>query len=278
MKLVTNDYEMIFVNDGSRDRTRNVIEEIATKDKKMRLINLRKNFGKADALSVGFKEAKGDIIITMDGDLQDDPAEIPRFVEKMNEGYDLVSGWKFRRHDPITKTIPSRAFNKLTGIVSGLRIHDFNCGFKAYKKELAKNLRIYGELHRYVPALAYWDGYRIGEIKVRHHKRMYGKSKYGFARLLKGFFDLLTIKYLSTYRSRPLHLFGSVGLVCIFLGSISGLYLLDQWIKGLGIGHRPLLTLSILLSIMGIQFITTGFLAEMVTNNSREDLDKKIKH
>ena len=283
-KAITNslreisNYEIIFINDGSKDPTSTVIEQVMASDPHVKLVNLRRNFGKADALSIGFKKANGDTIITMDGDMQDDPAEIPRFIAKINEGYDLVSGWKFKRHDPITKTIPSKLFNKMTAIISGLNIHDFNCGFKAYRKGLAKSLHIYGELHRYIPALAYWEGYRVAEIKVTHHKRMYGKSKYGITRLFKGLMDLLTIKYLSTYKSRPLHLFGILGLWCLFLGLISGTYLLSQWLRGFAIGSRPLLTLSILLSIIGIQFVSIGLIAEMITNNSQEDLENKIKH
>jgi len=271
-------YEILFINDGSRDHTGRTIEQVITGDPRVKLVNLRRNFGKADALSIGFKKADGDIIITMDGDMQDDPIEIPRFIAKINEGYDLVSGWKFKRHDPITKTIPSRMFNKLTAMTSGLKIHDFNCGFKAYRKELAKSLHIYGELHRYIPALAHWEGYKIAEIKVTHHKRMYGKSKYGITRLFKGFLDLLTIKYLNVYRTRPLHFFGILGLLCISLGLMSGFYLLWLWFGHKGIGSRPLLTLSILLSIIGMQFVSTGLIAEMITNSSQEDLKNKIKH
>ncbi len=274
---VTKDYEIILINDGSRDKTRLIIEEIAKKDKNIKLINLRKNFGKADALSIGFKESKGDIIITMDGDLQDDPIEIPRFIEKINEGYDMVSGWKYKRHDPLSKTIPSRLFNGLTGIVSGLNIHDFNCGFKAYKKELTNNLHIYGELHRYIPALMHWEGYKIGEIKVRHHPRMHGKSKYGITRLFKGFFDLITLSYLGSFRNRPLHLFGGIGIICSLLGFTVGFYLLTEWLRGFSIGSRPLLTLSILLIVIGVQFISTGLIAETITSTTQENLERKIR-
>ena len=270
-------YEILFINDGSTDFTKKAIEDLIAKDNNVKLINFRRNFGKADALSIGFERAKGDIVITMDGDMQDDPAEIPRFLQKIDEGYDLVSGWKIKRRDPISKTLPSKLFNRLTASVSGLNIHDFNCGFKAYKRDVIKNINIYGELHRYIPALAHWEGYGVGEIAVKHHRRLYGKSKYGIARLLKGFLDLLTIKYLHVYKKRPLHLFGSVGLVCMGFGVIIGAYLFDQWVKGLGIGQRPLLTLSILLMILGIQFITTGFLAEMITSNQKNDINNKIK-
>ncbi len=204
-------YEIFFIDDGSTDNTYNIIDELHKKDEYVKLIQFRKNFGKARALSMGFKHAKGDIVITMDGDLQDDPEEIPNFINKINEGYDVVVGWRFWRKDRITKKLISKIFNKLTESLTEIGIHDFNCGFKAYRKEVTKNIEIYGELHRYTPVLANWKGFRIGEIKVKHHARKHGKLKYGSSRLVKGFLDLLTVKFLMSFTKKPLHLFGTLG-------------------------------------------------------------------
>jgi glycosyltransferase involved in cell wall biosynthesis len=263
-------YEIIFVDDGSFDNTFNIIKSVAQKDKKVKLISFKRNYGKSAALSAGFENAKGDIIITLDADLQDDPKEIPRFIEKINQGYDLVSGWKFKRKDSLTKIISSRFFNFLTSMLTKVKIHDINCGFKAYKKEVVKNINIYGELHRYIPVLAFWKGYKIGEIKVEHHPRMYGKSKYGATRLFKGFLDLITVKFLMSYGKRPLHLFGLIGLLCFLLGVILGIYLTYLWFIGKGIGSRPLLMLAVLLVVLGVQFVSLGLLGEMVTSTSKK--------
>ena len=262
-------YEMIFVDDGSVDNTSSVIKDISKKDKKVKLISFQRNYGKSDALSAGFDNAKGDIIITLDGDLQDNPKEIPRFIEKLNQGYDLVVGWKFKRKDPLTKIIPSKFFNLLTSFLTKVKIHDMNCGFKAYKKEVIKNINVYGELHRYIPAMAFWRGYKIGEIKVKHYPRRYGKSKYGVNRLFKGFMDLITVKFLMSYGRRPLHLFGLTGLLCFFLGIVSGLYLTYLWFKGIVIGDRPLLMLAVLLIVLGVQFISLGLLGDMIISENK---------
>nr|MCK4930353.1 glycosyltransferase family 2 protein [Nanoarchaeota archaeon] len=262
-------YEMIFVDDGSVDNTSSVIKDISKKDKKVKLISFQRNYGKSDALSAGFDNAKGDIIITLDGDLQDNPKEIPRFIEKLNQGYDLVVGWKFKRKDPLTKIIPSKFFNLLTSFLTKVKIHDMNCGFKAYKKKVIENINVYGELHRYIPALAFWKGYKIGEIKVKHHPRRYGKSKYGVSRLFKGFMDLITVKFLMSYGRRPLHLFGLTGLLCFFLGIVSGLYLTYLWFKGIVIGDRPLLMLAVLLIVLGVQFISLGLLGDMIISENK---------
>ena len=263
-------YEMIFVDDGSVDNTSSVIKDISKKDKKVKLISFQRNYGKSDALSAGFDNAKGDIIITLDGDLQDNPKEIPRFIEKLNQGYDLVVGWKFKRKDPLTKIIPSKFFNLLTSFLTKVKIHDMNCGFKAYKKEVIKNINVYGELHRYIPAMAFWRGYKIGEIKVKHYPRRYGKSKYGVNRLFKGLMDLITVKFLMSYGRRPLHLFGLTGLLCFFLGIVSGLYLTYLWFKGIVIGDRPLLMLAVLLIVLGVQFISLGLLGDMIISENKE--------
>ena len=235
-------------------------------DSQIKIIKFRKNFGKSTALDVAFHYAKGKIIITMDGDLQDDPDEIPRFLTRIEEGFDLVSGWKYPRYDPFTKTIPSKIFNKITCLFTGLDLHDFNCGFKAYKRIVIKNVRLYGEMHRYIPALASWKGFKITEMKIRHHSRKSGKSKYGFSRLIKGLLDLITVKFLTNYASRPLHVFGFAGFVSLFAGLITGIYLvLQKYTENIQIGERPLLLLSILLTIIGLQFISMGLIGEMLT-------------
>ena len=266
LNLVRKDYEIIFVDDGSTDNTFQILKDSASKDNKISVIKLRTNFGKSIALNTAFKHAKGDIVITMDGDLQDDPAEIPRFIEKIEEGYDLVVGWKYPRIDPFTKTVPSKFFNWLTCMLTGVNLHDFNCGFKAYKKDVIDNISLYGEMHRYIPALAAWNGFKITEIKVKHHPRKYGKSKYGFSRLLKGFLDLITVKFLTSYLTRPLHVFGILGILSLAFGFFIGLYLviLKYW-KGVALSERPLLLLSVLLILLGLQFISIGLLGEMIT-------------
>jgi len=272
--------ETLFVDDGSRDNTANIISRIALTDRTVRLIRLRTHFGKADALAAGFREANGKIVITMDGDLQDDPQEIPRFIEKINQGYDLVCGWKYHRKDPISKTLPSKLFNKLVRIITGVRVHDSNCGYKAYTNELAKSLKIYGELHRYIPVLAHWKGYKVCEIKVTHHPRKHGKSKYGFSRMLKGFIDLITVSYLTTYLETPLQLFGLVGGALFSVGFIIGLYLTYLWSIDVIIWNRPLPLFSTLLIITGVQLFFTGLIGEMIVrfNSDKEgSIDKKIR-
>lgn len=261
-------YEIIIIDDGSTDETVNKIRQI--EDKNIKLIQFQRNFGKAIALSYGFSEAKGDTIITMDGDLQDDPKEIPRFVEELKK-YDMVSGWKFERHDPLSKRIPSKFFNWLTTLMTGIKIHDFNCGYKAYRQDVIKDLSIYGELHRYIPALAHWKGYTVGEIKVEHRARIHGKSKYGPERIMKGFLDLVTVKFLMSYSERPLHLFGGIGLILAGIGFIIDIYLFLLWARGIKIGERPLLMLGILLVILGIQFISMGLIGELMTNMRHND-------
>lgn len=267
-------YEIIFVDDGSTDATIERIKEI--NDRNVRAVQFRRNFGKAAALSCGFSNAKGDIIITMDGDLQDDPKEIPRFLEELKK-YDMISGWKFKRHDPINKIIPSKLFNWLSIMITGINIHDSNCGFKAYRSYVIKDISLYGELHRYIPALVYWKGYSVGEIKVEHRARMYGKSKYGAERLIKGFLDLITVKFLMSYIDRPLHLFGGIGIISVFFGMVICLFLIAEWLKGIRIGNRPLLILGILLIITGIQFVSLGLIGELITSTQKKDWTIKWK-
>ncbi|MBW3003605.1 glycosyltransferase family 2 protein [Candidatus Woesearchaeota archaeon] len=266
LKRIRTSYEIIFIDDGSRDKTVQVLRKMKQKDPNIKVIQHRKNFGKAVALQLGFNHCKGDFVFTMDGDLQDDPREFPRFLEKINKGYDLVSGWKFKRHDPLSKTIPSKFFNWLTAVVTGVKIHDSNCGFKCYRKEVVKNVEVYGELHRYIPALAHWKGYKVGEIKVRHHPRFRGKSKYGFSRLFKGFFDLMTVGFLGVYEKRPLHLFGVLGSMFLVIGVLLGAYIFYikfVLLQQIGVG-RPLVTLTALAVIAGIQLISMGLIGELI--------------
>lgn len=271
LKNITSNYEIIYVDDGSKDGTFTQLKELHKKEKNLKVISFRRNFGKAAALSAAFNMAEGKIVITMDGDLQDEPAEIPRFLEAMEKGYDMVTGWKTTKHkEGGFRRMPSLLFNKLASRLSGLKIHDFNCPFKAYKNEVVKELNLYGEMHRYIPALVHWNGYKIGEIKVLNYPRKFGKTKYSSSRILKGFLDLITVKYLMSYKNRPLHLFGTIGLLFTITGLLSGTYLFYQWLIGVGIGKRPLLMLSALMIMLGIQFCSIGLIGEMITNNAEK--------
>ena len=274
-------YEIIYVDDGSTDGSLNLCREFAAADQHTVLIELRRHFGKATALQAGFQVAKGDIIITMDGDLQDDAEEIPFFLEALEEDLDLVSGWKKERQDPLSKTLPSRVFNFITSFFTGIPLRDFNCGFKAYRREVVENIDLYGELYRYIPVLAHAKGFRIGELPVKHHARRHGKSKYSFERFLQGAFDLLTVLFLCGFQRRPLHLFGLVGL-CIFLfGFAIDLYLAMLWFTGISyLGHRPLLMLGTLLITVGAQVLIFGLLAEMITAATyrRSEVVDLIRH
>ncbi len=272
-------FELIFVDDGSQDATPQRVKMAREKDPRVRLVWLRRNFGKAAALSAGFDFCKGRVVITMDGDLQDDPKEIPRFLEALEEGdLDLVSGWKRRRQDPISKTWPSKLFNRVTRLLAQVDLHDFNCGFKAYRREVLEQIDIYGELHRYIPVLASRRGFRVGEIQVEHHPRRHGISKYGWDRFYKGLLDLITVLFITKYTRRPLHLFGAIGL--LFLGSGLGInsYLAIRWMGGASLSNRPLLLAGVLLMLMGIQVLTTGLLGEMITfKNFRSSDSYSIK-
>lgn len=272
-KLISS-YEILFISDGCTDGSDNVIKNLIQQDENIHLIVFRKNFGKAAALQAGFRHSTGDIIITMDADLQDDPKEITRFIEKLDEGYDLVSGWKYNRLDPLEKRLPSKLFNKVTSTMSGVKLHDFNCGFKAYRREVVKSIDVYGELHRYIPVLANRKGFRITEITVTHHKREFGKSKYGFERYLRGLFDSFTTSFLLRYYDRPMYFFGKLGLLLLFVGFVICAWLTGLWFAGNIIGDRPLLLLGILCLILGTQSIATGFIADLVvdaTYRSRYD-------
>lgn len=259
-------FEIIFVDDGSSDGTPERVKEIHADDPRVKLVRLRRNFGKAAALCAGFDASSGEIIVTMDGDLQDDPHEIPRFLTKLEEEQlDLVSGWKKKRHDPISKRYPSLLFNWATRKMASVELHDFNCGFKAYRREVLDQIALYGELHRYIPVLASRRGFSIGEIAVRHHPRRHGTSKYGFDRFYKGLLDLITVLFITKYTRRPLHLFGFIGLASVSLGFLINLYLLIVWIQGESLSNRPLLLLGVLLMLVGIQVLTTGLIGEMIT-------------
>lgn len=260
------DRELWFVNDGSTDGSVEVIRELNAKDPSVHLISFRKNFGKAAALQAGFRNVNGDIVITMDADLQDDPIELQKFVDKINEGYDVVSGWKKERHDPLEKRLPSKLFNKVTSKLSGVKLHDFNCGFKAYRREVVDSIDIYGEMHRYIPCLAYRKGFRIAELVVHHNKREFGKSKYGFERYLRGLFDALTVAFLGKYYERPMHLFGKGGLLCFLIGFVISVYMTFLRFTGHGIGNRPLLLLGVMLLIMGLQLFSIGLIGDMLVD------------
>jgi len=264
-------YEVIFIDDGSTDNSFNKIKEVNRVNSRFKCIKFRRNYGKSAALQQGFKAAKGDYIITMDSDLQDDPDEIPALIEKLNEGYDLVSGWKKVRHDPFIKNQTSKIFNLVTSIMVGLRLHDYNCGLKAYVKDVVKNIKVYGEMHRYIPALAFLSGFRVTEIPVTHHERKYGKTKFGISRFFNGFFDLSTVLFTNKYIKRPLHFFGSIGLLSFVAGFGVLLYLtIMKFAESIPIEGRPLFFIAILFTIVGAQFFSLGLIAEMITKSSVE--------
>ncbi|HSP87227.1 MAG TPA: glycosyltransferase family 2 protein [Ignavibacteriaceae bacterium] len=270
-------FEVFFVDDGSTDNSLKVIKEICRTDKRFKFLSFRKNYGKSAALQVGFKNATGDVVITMDADLQDDPGEIPNLLRKLNEGFDLVSGWKKVRRDPFIKKYSSRFFNFVTRVISGIKIHDFNCGLKAYRKEVIDNVYVYGELHRYIPVLAHWQGYKISEVVVKHHARRYGKTKFGISRFFKGFIDLITVIFTTRYVRRPMHLFGFLGALSFIAGIFVNGYLTYLWVTGGYLSNRPMLFLGILLIIVGVQFFSVGLLGEMFVHNTRSEKEYIIK-
>ncbi|MDD3533762.1 MAG: glycosyltransferase family 2 protein, partial [Candidatus Cloacimonetes bacterium] len=244
-----------------------IMKALADTDAQVKVIKFRRNFGKAAALQKGFDLAQGEVVFTMDADLQDDPVEIPAFLAKLEQGYDLVSGWKKKRRDPWHKKLPSKLFNSVTAHTFHLKLKDYNCGFKAYRKELVKELSLYGEMHRYIPALAHSLGFKVGEIAVQHRARQFGKSKYGIERYLRGFFDLLTVKMVTQYVKSPLYLFGRIGLVSTVLGSLITLYLaILKIFYGVPLSNRPLLFLGMLLILGGLQFISLGLISELIIN------------
>ena len=268
-------FEVVFVDDGSTDGSLAALGRIHDAMSNVVIVQLRRNFGKAAALQAGFLEARGEVIVTIDADLQDDPAEIPQLLAKLDEGCDLVSGWKTRRNDPFLRKLFSRIFNWTTGLISGVRLHDVNCGLKAYRAEVLQDMRLYGELHRFIPVLAAYQGYRIAEIPVNHRPRQHGRSRYGPERYLRGFFDLLSVTFMGRYRYRPLHLFGGIGLLMGAVGFIVLLYLTVLWFWGEGIGTRPLLTLGVLLMVVGIQFVSLGLISELITSQHEERIGER---
>jgi glycosyltransferase involved in cell wall biosynthesis len=276
--LLKCNYEVIFVDDGSTDRSFSVIKEIHNRNHRFHCIKLRRNYGKSSALAAGFKEAKGDIIITMDADLQDDPEEIPELIQKINSGYDLVSGWKKVRYDPFVKKHTSKFFNYVTSKISGIRLHDFNCGLKAYKKDVINSIKVYGEMHRYMSAIAHLSGFKVTEKIVKHRARKFGVTKFGASRFFKGFFDLLTVIFTTKYIKRPLHLFGTLGIISFFAGFVTTLYLTYlKFFEGQYISDRPLFLIGILFMIVGIQFFSLGLVAEMITKSSAHEDDALIE-
>ena len=269
------EFEVVFVDDGSTDGSMAVLSRLHDELANVVVIHLRRNFGKAAALQAGFLQARGEVVVTIDADLQDDPAEIPQLLAKLDEGFDLVSGWKTRRNDPFSRRLFSKIFNWVTGAVSGIHLHDVNCGLKAYRAEVLHGMRIYGELHRFIPVLAAYRGFRIAEIPVNHRARQHGRSRYGPERYLRGFFDLLSVTFMGRYRHRPLHLFGGIGLLMGAVGFVILVYLTMLKIWGESIGTRPLLTLGVLLLVVGIQFVSLGLLSELVTSQHEESVDER---
>jgi len=262
-------YEMVFIDDGSTDGSYDCMRTLHLQDPEhVRVLSFRRNFGKTAGLVAGFDNCRGQVIITMDADLQDDPEEIPHFLDKLAEGYDLVSGWKKERHDPLSKTLPSKIFNKVVSSASGIGLHDFDCGFKAYRREVTEDLKLYADLHRFIPVMAAWRGYRVAEMPVKHHPRKFGKSKYGIGRFAKGGLDFLKVMFLTKYMQKPLHLFGGVGAVLVMLGVLSGIYLTEEHFRTGNIGSRPLVDLSVLLVITGVQLFSLGLLGEMLRHVS----------
>ena len=261
-------YELLFVDDGSSDNSVQVIKELAEQDPNIHAIIFRKNFGKAAALQAAFRAADGDIIITMDADLQDDPRELRSFIEKIDEGYDLVSGWKFNRLDPLEKRLPSKLFNKVTCKLSGIKLHDFNCGFKAYRSEVVKAIDVYGEYHRYIPVLAHRKGFKIAELKVHHNKRQFGKSKYGFERYLRGLFDSMSSSFLLRYYDRPMYFFGKNGLKLCLAGGVLTVAQIILWIAGVEQAGAICLLLAALAFGFGFVSFTAGYLANMIVDSA----------
>ena len=261
------EYKVLFVDDGSTDNSFEVCKKLHEEyPGKIQVYRFSRNHGKSAALNAGIGKADSDVIITMDADLQDDPQAIPDMLKLIDEGWDLVSGWKKKRYDPITKTIPSKFFNFITSMMSGLKINDFNCGFKAYRAQAAKSIEIYGERHRYLPALVHWEGYKVTEMVVPHHKRKYGKTKFGMNRFFNGFFDLLTLLFLRKYLANPLHFFGILGIIFCLAGTVVLGYFGVQWIITQQMRIRPLVLLSLGSIIMGIQFFSIGLVGEMISN------------
>jgi glycosyltransferase involved in cell wall biosynthesis len=276
MEAGGKEYEILFIDDGSADSTLKKLKNIAAKDKRVNPLSFRRNFGQTAAFAAGFDHAKGDVVVTMDGDLQNDPADIPKLLSLIGE-YDIVSGWRRRRKDPFVKRrLPSMIANWLISRVTGVKLHDYGCSLKAYKADVVKNINLYGEMHRFIPAVASWYGIKVAEVEVTHHARKHGKSKYGISRTMKVILDLITVKFLQSFSTRPLQAFGPVGLLSVLAGFIISLYLTIQKLSGHSIGGRPLLLLGVLLIIVGIQLIGMGLIGEMLVRVYHESQKKPI--
>ncbi len=277
-------YEVILINDGSTDRSWEVIQGLSGLNANLKGLNFTRNYGKSAALDAGFKKAVGDVVITMDADLQDSPDEIPGLYEMITGGLDVVSGWKKERHDPISKTIPSKFFNGVTRWISGIQLHDFNCGLKAYRNKVVKNIHVYGEMHRYIPLLAKWNGFpKIGEKVVQHQARKYGYSKFGLERFLNGFLDLISVSFVHRYKKKPMHFFGLLGTLSFLTGFLITCWLIFQKIYGLSQGlkvrevvDQPLFFLALVAIVIGVQLFLTGFIAELMTSNQAKEAEYKI--
>lgn len=282
LHLLKEETEVIFVDDGSTDKSLQILKTIASKNKNVRVFSFRRNLGKADALTLGFERSRGEYVVTLDADLQDDPAEIPEMLSVAKKGVDLVCGYRKNRRDKKKMLIISKLFNKIMNSLFGLSVHDYNCGFKVYKKELAKSLKLYGGLHRFIPQLAAQNGFSVGEMIVTHHPRKFGKSKYGFSKVFKDLPDLFTMFFLAKYKNRPMHFFGFIGGGSALIGFLILSYLTVLRFMGQQIGNRPLLFFGILLFIAGLQIFFTGFLADLLTNilrgSGNEDADIKLKY
>ncbi len=285
LKKLDKSYEIIFVDDGSTDSTLPILKKIALRDKNVRIFSFRINQGKAEALTLGFQEAKGELVVTLDADLQDRPEEISKLLKKLDEGWDCVSGWRKDRKDGIGKIIFSKIFNILTLTFWGTKLHDYNCGLKAYTANAAKSLSLYGGRHRFIPLLLHEQGFRVTEVPVVHDKRKFGKSKYGISKVFKDLPDIFTMLFLSKYAKKPLHFFGTIGGLMLFAGVLISFYLTFLWLQGESIGRRPLLLLGILLIVVGLQTFFTGFLADLIIHLSeknkahdREDKKYSVKY
>jgi glycosyltransferase involved in cell wall biosynthesis len=277
MAGLKREYEYIFVDDGSTDGSLTVLKTLHERSPRVNVVSFRRNYGKSAALGCAFSRVRGDFVVTMDSDLQDDPSEIPNLIARLERGADLVSGWKKLRKDPWTKRVPSKFFNVVTSLISGIRLHDFNCGLKAYKSRVVRSITVYGELHRFIPVLAAWEGFRVEEMPVKHFKRKYGKSKFGASRFLNGFFDLVTVMFITRRARNPLHFFGRIAVVLFILGLIPQIAFLIQYIGGTGLRVRPLMLGGFVLIIVALQIASMGLVAELFTagNDRRHEYSLK---
>ena len=278
LNVIDRPFEIIFVDDGSTDRSFQILKQLQKQDPRVQIIRFRRNFGQTAAFSAGFAQARGEVIITMDADLQNDPADIPLLLDKIDEGNDVVSGWRAHRQDRfLDRKLPSMIANRLISSMTGVRLHDYGCSLKAYRSEVVKNIRLYGEMHRFIPALASWMGVQVAEVPVHHEARKFGKSKYGLNRIIKVFLDLLTVKFLLNYATRPIQIFGLFGMISLIAGSLLGIYLMAlRLLFYTSLSDRPALLLAVLLVVLGVQMITMGLLGEMMVRTYYESQRKPI--